>query len=128
MHKYIAILQDIIRILESHDIEGYIVGGVARNIMLGVHSIDMIEDIDIALSLSPLSCSKKKEYDILYAITKEVATKYRAKYTIYDMYYTSSLCILLESKQYFIDFALARKEIYLYPASKPQISLGEITF
>ncbi|MDE7468713.1 MAG: hypothetical protein K2M30_00315, partial [Desulfovibrionaceae bacterium] len=63
MHKYIAILQDISRILESHDIEGYIVGGVARNIMLGVHSIDMIEDIDIALSLSPLSCSKKKGYD-----------------------------------------------------------------
>lgn len=127
MLRYRELLQHIASMLEQHGVMGYIVGGIARDIMLDKH-INAFYDIDIALVIRGIPYSCEYARHILYAVTQSTAHTYDAPYTIHDAYYTSSIHFDIGEQSYSLDYALARTESYPYPAAQPSISLGDVEF
>lgn len=122
---YVEILESIESLLKKYDVTGYIVGGAVRDLVFGLCTTQTLQDIDIVLYVHNTSFSNARVFDILESITKQTARQFVAEYTLFQDYYTSSLSFCYNNQTISVDYAITRKELYPYPASKPVICVGK---
>ncbi|MFH1479065.1 MAG: hypothetical protein ABIG92_04740 [Candidatus Omnitrophota bacterium] len=104
--KIFKLIKTIATIGDKEGIRLYIVGGVVRDILLGVKNLDL----DFLV-----------EGDAI-AFTESLNKALRGKLTIYKAFNTATLSL----KGYRIDFVAARKESYKRPASYPDVEPGTL--
>ncbi len=103
----VILLRKIGKLADTFGVEAYIVGGVVRDIFLGRHNLD----IDILVEKDAIG------------FAKFVSAKLKAKLVKYPKFLTATI-ILPKGKK--IDFATARREVYLMPGALPLVTPGAI--
>jgi tRNA nucleotidyltransferase (CCA-adding enzyme) len=108
--EVLAILQEVLNCANARTIPAYLVGGVIRDHILGIPSLDF----DLAF-----------EGDAP-AIGEEIAQRYGGKLTRYEAFLTAKLEALPRCPGLEIDFATARTEHYLTPGALPVVQPASI--
>ncbi len=107
--RIFTLLKSIEEISKSREEKAYLVGGIVRDLILGIENMD----VDIVIEGDGTEFARELE--------KKMEIK---KIIIHDKFKTA---VLVFKDDFKIDIASARKEYYEYPTSLPSVEFGSIS-